>query len=142
VNGYFFIILSVILGGLGISVWGWRIQRRSQRIQQWPRTTGVIEESAMGAAQSDLLPHIRYAYAVGGRDYRQTFQFPSGTHPLPEFSRAYLEKYPLGAKVQVYYAPQDPQQSTLEPGAQGDWLILLLGVLMVVGGIAALAVSW
>ena len=140
-NAYLFIIIATLLFGLGISLWGWRIRQQSQRRSQWPQAAGRIEESAPGAEQNDLLPHILYAYQVDGRDYRQVFQFPSGTHPLPEFTQSYLDKYPVGAPVRVYYDPQAPQHSTLEPSTQGDWLILLLGMLMVLGSVVALVVS-
>ena len=141
-NAYIIILVAVTLGGIGISLWGWRIRQDSQRIRQWPTVNGRIVESTDSSAQSDLLPHILYAYEANGQRYRKVFEFPPGTHPLPEFTKAYLEKYPVGAEVRVYVNPQDAQDSTLEPGAQGDWMILALGVLMLLGGLGALAVSW
>jgi hypothetical protein len=140
-NAYLIILISVVLGGAGITIWGWRIQQAAQRVQQWPTVEGVIEELKPSSEQSDLLPHILYAYDVQGEHYRKVFEFPSGTHPLPEFTQAYMDKYPVGTPVTVYYNPQQPLDSTLEPRAQGDWLVLLLGILMTVGGIGALAVS-
>jgi hypothetical protein len=140
-NTYIVIIIVVILGGLGITIWGWRSQASSRKARQWPCVEGIIEQSQPGSEQSDLLPHIQYTFQVGEKSYRQTFQFPSGTHPLPEFTRSYLDKYPVGKNVQIYYDPQNPQRSTLEPGTQGDWLVLALGILTVIGGVAALIVS-
>jgi hypothetical protein len=102
---------------------------------------GRIEISALSSSSNDLLPDIRYRYEVAGQSYQSRFEFPSGTHPLPEFSRSYVEKYPVGASVTVYYNPQQPADSTLEPGAQGDWMILALGILLMVGGAGALLVS-
>ena len=141
-NAYLIILLAVTLGGIGISAWGWRIRLRSQQVSQWPIVEGRIEESTPGAEQNDLLPHILYSYEVGGRPYRKVFEFPSGTHPLPEFTQAYLEKYPVGTIVSVYHNPAQPQDSTLEPATQGDWMILGLGILMTLGGLGALMTAW
>ena len=140
-NLYPLILISVALGGLGISIWGWRILQASKRVAQWPTVPGRIEVSALSAADNDLLPDIRYRYQVDGQPYQSRFEFPSGTHPLPEFNRSYVEKYPVGANVTVYYNPQQPTDSTLEPGAQGDWMILALGILLTIGGVGALLVS-
>ena len=137
-NAYAIILALVGLGGIVISIWGWRVLRCSQQTKQWPTTAGVIEESKPGSEHDDLLPHIVYRYETDGQALRSSFEFPSGTHPMPEFVQAYLKKYPVGVEVTVYYNPQQPQQSTLEPGAQGDWMILVLGIMMAVGGIAAL----
>lgn len=140
-NLYSLILISVAIGGLGISVWGWRILQASKRVAQWPTVQGQIEVSAHGSGHNDLLPDIRYRYDVAGQHYQSRFEFPSGTHPLPEFSRSYVEKYPVGAGVTVYYNPQQPSDSTLEPGAQGDWMILALGILLTIGGVGALLIS-
>lgn len=140
-NLYSLILISVAIGGIGISIWGWRILQASKRVAQWPTVQGRIETSTLSSGHNDLLPDIRYHYEVAGQNYQSRFEFPSGTHPLPEFSRSYVEKYPVGASVTVYYNPQNADDSTLEPGAQGDWMILALGLLLAVGGVGALLVS-
>lgn len=140
-NAYAIILACTAVGGLAISIWGWRILQASKKVQQWPTVPGLIAELKPSSEQSDLLPHILYAYEVDGKAYRKVFEFPSGTHPLPEFSRAYMEKYPVGRAVTVYYNPAQPQDSTLEPSAQGDWLVLMLGILLALGGIGALLIS-
>ena len=139
-NPYLIILILVTLGGIGISIWGWQILRNSQKMRNWPHVEGVIEKSEPSSEHDDLLPHIVYCFEVDDQALRSNFEFPSGTQPLPEFSQAYLKKYPTGAKVQVFYNPQQPSHSTLEPGAQGDWLIMALGILMTFGGAIALLV--
>ncbi len=139
-NPYFIILALVTLGGIVITLWGWQILRNSQKLRNWPSVEGIIEESEPSSAHDDLLPHIVYCYEVDGQTLRSHFEFPSGTQPLPEFAQAYVKKYPIGAKVPVFYNPQQTSQSTLEPGAQGDWMILALGILMTVGGAIALLV--
>ena len=139
-NPYLIILTLVTLSGIGISIWGWQILRNSQKVRNWPSIEGTIEESEPSSKQDDLLPHIVYRYEVDGQALRSSFDFPSGTQPLPEFSQAYAKKYPVGAKVRVFYNPQLTSHSTLEPGAQGDWMVLAVGIFMAVGGAIALFV--
>ncbi len=139
-NPYVIILALVTLGGIAITLWGWQILRNSQKVKNWPSVEGVIETSESSSEHDDLLPHIVYCYEVADQTLRSNFEFPSGTQPLPEFAQAYVKKYPIGAKVSVFYNPQQASQSTLEPGAQGDWMILALGILMTVGGTIALLV--
>jgi len=47
----------------------------------------------------------------------------------------------VGATVRVYYNPEQLNMATLEPGAQGDWMILALGLMMAFGGMIALLVT-
>lgn len=137
-NAYPIIIGLVILGGIGVTALGWQIMRQSKKVREWPSIEGLIIESEPTSELDELLPHIVYSYKVDDQTLQQTFEFPSGTNPMPEFAQAYVKKYPLDAKVQVFYNPQQPQQSTLEPGAQGDWMVLALGIMMAAGGAAAL----
>jgi len=137
-NFYSIILASVALGGIGISIWGWLILQKSRKIEQWPRTPGTIETSNPTSAINDLLPEIVFSYQLDGKQYQKQFEFPEGTHPLPEFAKAYNDKYPVGKKVEIFYDPEQPETATLEPGAQGDWMILAMGIAMVIGGILSL----
>ncbi len=140
-NLYPVILLVVTLGGVVLSVWGWKVLAKSREAGGWPTTTGVIRESQLRSKTNDLLPHIVFDYQFEGREYSRVFEFPEGTHPLPEFTQSYLNKYSVGKEVVVYCQPQRPENATLEPGAQGDWMILALGILMAVGGAITLLVS-
>lgn len=141
-NLYPVILIAVTLGGIGVSLWGWRVLKQAQLTRQWPQTTGMIETSEPGSEHDDLLPHIVYRYRIGNEEYRAPFRFPEGTNPMPEFAASYLKKYPVGAEVTVFYNPEQPQDSTLEPAARGDWMILALGILMLAGGAISLLASW
>jgi len=140
-NFYSIILASVALGGIGISIWGWLILQKSRKIEQWPRTPGTIETSNPTSAVNDLLPEIVFSYQLDGKQYQKQFEFPEGTHPLPEFAKAYNDKYPVGKKVEIFYDPDQPEIATLEPGAQGDWMILAMGIAMVIGGILSLILA-
>ncbi len=142
-NLYSVILGAVAIGGLGLTIWGWSILSKSRKIKSWPTVAGKINESktsseSANSVNSDLLPHIIFSYQVNGKTYTNVFKFPEGTHPLPEFNQAYLRRYPAGKAVTVYYNPDQPETATLEPEAQGDWMILAMGVMMTVGGLITL----
>jgi hypothetical protein len=131
-NAYALIIGLFILTGIVTTAWGIRIILRGRKTLAWPGTDGVIEKSAAVAEADDLLPDIRYYYTVNNQTLHATLTFPGGTTPTRELSDSYAKKYPEGRKVTVYYNPQRPQHSTLEPGpANGDWLISFIGVTMI-----------
>ena len=63
-------------------------------------------------------------------------KFSGDITPSEEFSKRYVEKYPEGSQVRVYYDPENPETSTLEPGpGQGDWLVLAIGLGTLVFGV-------
>ncbi len=139
-NLYSAILGTVLLAGLGITAWGWKILANSKKIKQWPTTEGIIEESTE-KPELDLLPHIVFSYQIEGKQYQRKFDFPEGTHPLPEFNQTYLKRYPVGKNVTIYYNPEQFETATLEAETQGDWMILALGILMAVGGLITLLIT-
>jgi len=138
-NTYAIIIGLFIVSGLIATLWGGLLIARARKKMRWPAVTGRIEVSEPASVDDDLLPHIEYSYTVQDAEYRKTLDFPAGTTPTPEFAASYVEKYPPGAEVQVYYDPQQPEHATLERGIQGgDWLVFVFGLVTVVMGLAML----
>jgi hypothetical protein len=140
-NLYPVILALVTLGGIGLSLWGWSIMQKSRTMEQWPRTNGKIESFKDTSKENDLLPEIIFSYHVNGKNYRRQFDFPEGTHPLPEFVTFYKNKYPVGAEVEISYNPKQPETATLEPSTQGDWMILAMGIAFVIGGAVSLILA-
>lgn len=127
------------LAGVVTAVWGWLIIARVKKIQTWPCVEGVIEKSKRGMEHHDLLPEIVFSYTADGRRRTSTQEFPGSLTPSKEFTDNYLEKYPAGAKVQVYYDPAAPGRATLETGfISGDWMVFIWGLGMIVIGIVFL----
>ena len=140
---YYAIILGlfIIAGFVGV-LWGWFIIAKARKTLRWPMVEGAIEQSALTSEANDLLPHILFSYTVAAYTYQRTLEFPDGTEPSPELATSYAKKYPAGAKVSVYYNPDQPDQATLEPGlARGDWMIPAVGIVAMALGIFALFFS-
>ncbi len=135
-NPYAVILSLFLLGGLLATVRGLMIILKARKTRHWPCVEGIIEESRLSSDNHDLLPHILFRYTIRQSDYKRTMEFPVDITPSQEFSTSYVQKYPVGARVQVYYNPNNPQNATLEPGlGKGDWLIFVIGLGMLFFGI-------
>ena len=141
-NPYALILGLFTFAGLLTTLWGWSIIVQGRKTLRWPAAEGVIEQSAPAADADDLLPHILFSYTVAGQTYRRELEFPGGISPAPEFAVSYAGKFPVGAKVQVYYDPGQPECATLDPGpGRGDWMVFALGLAATVFGVSALLFS-
>jgi TPR repeat protein len=82
----------------------------------WNTTSGVVTASTTKKVAFRVQPRVTYSYEVNGSPYTgERITFVSLT-PKQEVDGV-LGRYPLGQAVTVYYAPADPRQSVLEPGA-------------------------
>ena len=135
-NPYIIVLGLFVIAGLLATLWGVRIIVRARRTQQWPSVEGVIEKSNISSNVNDLLPDIEFRYEVENQTYRRSMEFSRDVTSSQEFAASYVDKYPAGARVRVYYDPEKPDNATLEPGlGQGDWLVFAIGLGMLVFGI-------
>ena len=135
-NPYSIILGFFVASGVLVTLWGVRIIVIARKTLKWPFVGGKIEESRINFGAGDLLPYIVFSYNIGEKNYQQQMTFPRDITPSQEFTKSYLEKYPAGFLVQVFYDPNNPETATLEPGpAEGDWLILVVGLAMLVLGL-------
>lgn len=141
-NLYGIIIGICVVSGVGMMIWGWLVIVKGRQSKQWPKVEGEIIQSIPASDTGDLLPLIEFSYQVDGKLRQRNFEFPSGTMPTPEFNNQYLQRYPVGKRVDVHYEPDNIDNATLEPGmAQGDWLIFAIGVIAVGVGLAMFAAA-
>lgn len=119
--------------------------------QNWPSTEGVIMETnlvhAYGARGMDgYLPGLEYQYKVGVHAYVGTrIDFHTQDHLYTQsYAESWLQKYPPGRNVTVYYDPTDASNSILESGIkQEQHIIFYLGVGYIVAmSLAFLVVLW
>jgi hypothetical protein len=143
-NAYGIIIGLFLAFGIITTLWGWRILAQGRKTLQWPNVEGIIEESSLSSAgNDDLFPQITFRYSINGETFQDTLKFSRDITPTQEFAKSYVEKYPVGRQVQVYYDPSQPARATLEPGSgQGDWLVLAIGMGMTIFGILFLFVGY
>jgi hypothetical protein len=110
------------------------LQQREARLSlTWPSTGGVvskhqiekeIQESDNGPDTVSYEPVVTYSYRVGDRTYTSTrisSAAPWGySFGSPEDAAKFLEQYPLGKRLTVYYNPDQPKRALLDRSAPGD----------------------
>ncbi len=137
-------ISVVILIKFGVDI------RKGYKSRKWPTAEGSIVDSEMEAHQSrdedgDIRTTygatIQYKYLVDGQELqgnRRTFS--NVRTSSVRNTEKILERYPLGSSVDVFYYPDDPSSSVLEPGVGLTTYILLIVVIgfLVFGIVGAL----
>jgi len=138
-NPYIIILGLFTVTGIGTTIWGVWILARARRSAGWPGIDGEIISCNKADDADSLLPDIRFAYTLAGKRYEKNIDFPSGTSPTQQLSDSYVQRFPRGKVVRVFYNPADPEEATLEPGVHpGDWMVLGFGLGITVLMIAAL----
>ncbi len=135
-NYYVIILLLVVLLGIAVAMWGWRILSNSRKKLQWPTAKGEIITSEANKDSYDPQLNIQFRYVVEGKEYSGKYSLPDDVDVLPELVTKKLSDFPLGKSVDVFYNPLNPDDASLEPGLQGDWLIFVLGIILILMGIA------
>ncbi len=120
----FFWIVIAVFGGIVIFATAVKL-REVRRCSTWLTTSGKIITSKVESRRrggvkkgydDDTLgnyPLVVYEYKVGNHRYKG--KRISVGEQMPDFQvRETLEKYPIGAAVDVYYNPKLPGQSVLE----------------------------
>jgi len=114
--------------GVGMLVIGVIGLRQAAASRDWPTTQGVIVSSAVERVRRNdpdrgftttFHARISFNYSVGGEPYtgdRVGFgDYGSNTN---HHARSVVRQYPVGSQVTVYYDPNRPQSSLLEPGVR------------------------
>ncbi len=101
--------------------------RDAQRPQEWSQTQGIVESSGVSTTSSssgrlgvDLfyVPDVIYRYRVAGREFRGSTVY-LGKGPSSEAAaRATAARYPVGARVNVFYDSKDPARAVLDQNVQ------------------------
>ena len=122
-----------------------RTANRLAESTEWPTTEGSITASKrVVAGRFRWRPSIVYEYTVGGVEYKrecQPYSVPEGTK---EDIDAYVARNPVGKSVTVWYDPDHPRFSVLEPGVPEGFRRKQIGGMIVVGvfGLVMLFNAW
>ena len=112
----------------------------------WPQVEGTMVVSEVESRRTtdrgtstSYTPKVAYRYEVAGDGHEGTrFELIERGEATRTAIEAKLDKFPLGARVAVYYDPDDPRESVLKPGppaAMGIPFALGFVALLVGGGI-------
>jgi hypothetical protein len=147
-----FALALCVLGAIMV-VAGLRQASRARQTRGWTRTTGRIIESRVQTSLMETEVErkerfafaIRYAYDARGRTHEST-QVWIGSSPAaetddPETARGWVERFPLGAEVPVWFDPAEPSQAVLVPelGNRQGRVAAVFGAVMAAIGFFLLA---
>ena len=123
-----FSLIGLVLFAAAIIVFF--IRRHSAALQaasvNWPTVEGKVTDAKIHAFR-DKEKHMNYmgrvwfGYQVNGTNYSSEKISWGGRpySPVTTGAQQVLDRYPIGSPVQVYYNPQKPKQSVLEPHEKG-----------------------
>ncbi len=109
----------------------------------WPAVAGVVDRSEVvetsgRRGKRSYKAEINYSYTVDGRRHRgNKLTFLESSWSSPARAAQVQAQYPVGAVVDVYYDPQNPARTVLEPGVNiNDWAVLVAGLVCLAAGIS------
>jgi hypothetical protein len=120
---------ALILTADGFVGWGIWHQFASRN---YPAVSGEITHSELtrdhgSKGGTTYGVDIRYSYAIDGRSFDGTrYRYNAGASSDSTWARKAVASHPVGASIQVFYNPQNPQDALLSPGVDGADLMLVL----------------
>jgi hypothetical protein len=120
--------------------------RDARKVRRWPRVPGVVVSTAAvamkgppGSAARSRRPVVRYRYTAGGVERRgDTLWFGRQEGGGEGWTRKVLARYPVGAAVEVFCNPANPEQTSLEAAASPfAWAMLAVGLALLAGAVYA-----
>jgi hypothetical protein len=140
---YLGVLLAAGLVLLGAGAWlVWRQRALGAASLTWPTAPGTVKSSRVATHDADgietFVAKVAYDYTVRGKTYagdRLRFAVYAGARQKAQQD---VDKYPVGTRVEVRYAPRQPQTSTLEPGIAG---VNGAGLAIAAGGAAMLGLA-
>ena len=128
-----FFSIPFILAGIAVVFLGSRSIWNGKASQGWPTTQGVILSSKVDYQESPKMGKtyeavISYKFTVDGQVHTSSRVAYDSNLSDPAVAEGLVKKYPQGAEVAVYYAPNNPEVSVLEPGiSRGVLMIPVFG---------------
>ncbi len=115
------ILYSVLfIIGLGLCGYGIQMLNDANESKKWPQSEGVVTSSEIiKSSDSDGTSYrakITYNYQVDDKTYSSNkISFGEYSSPNKNKAQDIIDKFPVG-NVTVFYDPEDPARSVLEPG--------------------------
>jgi hypothetical protein len=130
--------LPFIIAGALLLYFGVRGLLIAHESAGWPHTSATVISSAVKShsparGQTQHQAEIRYEFVVQERRYDG---YHSDSSSDAGYAMSLVERYPKRSRITVYYKPDNPAESLLEPGlALKTWIMPLGGLLFLIPGI-------
>jgi len=127
-----------LLIGVGLTIWGWTILQNARASASWPTADGVVTNSGVSRSTDadggdSYSPEITYSYNVNNTNFvNSTIKFGENAYSNRRKAEGIAAGYPIGKNVTVYYDPEKPDRSVLEPGVTaGSYIVIGIGVFFI-----------
>ena len=127
-----------LLVGVGLSIWGWNILQNARASASWPTADGIVTRSEVtfstdAEGGDSYQPKVTYKYEANNLSYENdTIKFGENSYGSNRKADEIAGNYPVGKNVTVYYDPERPERSVLEPGVTGgSYLVLGIGAFFI-----------
>jgi hypothetical protein len=147
-GGLIFVILfGVVWSGFTLTA-DWFVFRGAIRqviAEFYATTTGYITHSGLkehrgSRGRVDYAPDIKFRYEVAGQAFSgDRYRYGQG-YTNDKFAARTIEVFPVGKVITVYYNPNDPADSLLQPGLMG--VDLFSALFLVPFNMIVLALWW
>ncbi len=129
--------LAILLGGIcgiGFALYGLYGLFIINQSRSWSSIEGRVVSSQIIRGRKKFESAIEYEYVVDGKIYYNSRVRLSNIAEPAAQVKAKVQKYAKGARVIVYYDPQNPQSATLERNLSGwiPYMWLASGVILTV----------
>jgi hypothetical protein len=128
-----------VLVGIGVMVYMLNQAYIGHFSKGWPQANGHIRSGKIEIYSDESTyyrPEIEYTFTVKGEKYSgENIGLIMQGYNTEKEAQNILDTYSIGKQVTVYYDPQDPNMSLLEPGVPGDaWLFAGFGLFFALMG--------
>lgn len=125
----FVIAIVIMAAGLVVIVGELSATRQLEKTRDWRETTGEVLEFGLSRTfVGDYFADIKYRYKVNRAGYIGKTIRPGGRMSFrsKRLARDLEQRYRPGARIRVFYAPEDPEQCCIdrEQTAGGNWSML------------------
>jgi hypothetical protein len=127
-----------LLIGVGLTIWGWTILQNARASASWPTADGVVMRSEVTRSTDSeggdsYSPEVTYSYNVNNTNFvNDMIKFGENSYSSRRKADEIAGNYPVGKNVTVYYDPEKPERSVLEPGVSaGSFIVIGIGVFFI-----------
>jgi hypothetical protein len=138
-----------LLIGFGLTYWGWIILQNARASASWPTTDGVVTKSEVTLSTDadgadSYSPEVTYSYKVDNtKFFNSTIKFGENSYGNRRKAAEIAGNYNVGKKVTVYYDPNKPGSSVLEPGVSaGSYIVIGIGVFFILITMVSVSISY
>ena len=139
-----FVVVGFVVVGFGINSLS-----NARASVHWPSTEGVVISSTVDSHRSHdsgttYSADITYTYIVHQDTLTSTsLKFGEVSTGNSSDARRYVNKYPAGQSVKVYYNEEDPYEAVLEPGVHAStWFLPVFGAVFALFGSGFVAIGF